>query len=178
MRPWIMQACHSTASCHLGTARTLRMLERLLVDRYEHLHPVVVPQLLEVPGTENVTADGPVAHRHLALTRGPGIAVSIDYFNPLPVTPRGNTYMMLFTDSFSRRADTYAVTAAEFTAEGTGNVLIDRYIPLWGCPRSILSGNALQICSRLSHAVYQLIGVRKNATSSYPTQTSTVGWNV
>ena len=28
MRPWIMQACHSTASCHLGTTRTLRTLER------------------------------------------------------------------------------------------------------------------------------------------------------
>ena len=28
MRPWIMQAFHSTASCHLGTTRTLRMLER------------------------------------------------------------------------------------------------------------------------------------------------------
>ena len=27
MRPWIIQACHSTASCHLGTTRTLRMLE-------------------------------------------------------------------------------------------------------------------------------------------------------
>ena len=28
MRPWIMQACRSTASCHLGTTRTLSMLER------------------------------------------------------------------------------------------------------------------------------------------------------
>ena len=28
MRPWIMQACHSTASCHLGTTRTLRMLQQ------------------------------------------------------------------------------------------------------------------------------------------------------
>ena len=28
MRPWIMQACHWTASCRLGTTRTLRMLER------------------------------------------------------------------------------------------------------------------------------------------------------
>ena len=26
MRPWIMQACLSAASCHLGTTRTLRML--------------------------------------------------------------------------------------------------------------------------------------------------------
>ena len=28
MRPWIMQSCHSTASCHLGTTRTLRMPDR------------------------------------------------------------------------------------------------------------------------------------------------------
>ena len=28
MCPWIMHACYSTASCHLGTTRTLRMLER------------------------------------------------------------------------------------------------------------------------------------------------------
>ena len=27
-RSWVMQAYHSTASCHLGTTRTLRMLER------------------------------------------------------------------------------------------------------------------------------------------------------
>ena len=28
MRPWVMPACHSTASCHLGTTRNLRILER------------------------------------------------------------------------------------------------------------------------------------------------------
>ena len=28
IRPWIMRSCQSTASCHLGTKRTLRMLER------------------------------------------------------------------------------------------------------------------------------------------------------
>ena len=68
----------------------------------------------------------------MALPEGPGIVVSVDYFGPLPVTPRGNTYILLFTDRFSRRADMYAVTAAESTAEGTANILINRYIPLWG----------------------------------------------
>ena len=61
----------------------------------------------------------------------------------------------------------FAVTAAEFTAEGTANTLINRYIPLWRCPRSILSDNGLQVCSKLSHAVYKLLGVRKIATCSY-----------
>ena len=61
----------------------------------------------------------------------------------------------------------FAVTAAEFTAEGTANILINRYILLWGCARSILSDNGLQFCSKLSHVVYELLGVEKIATSSY-----------
>ena len=61
----------------------------------------------------------------------------------------------------------FVVTAAEFTAQGTSNILINRYIPLWGCPRSILSDNDLQLCSKISHVVYELFGARKIATSSY-----------
>ena len=68
------------------------------------------------------------------LPEGLGIAVTIDFFGPLPVTPRGNTYILLFTYRFSRRADMYAVTAAEFTAESAANNIINRYISLLGMP--------------------------------------------
>ena len=98
---------------------------------------------------------------------GPGVAVSVDYFGPLPANPRGNTYILLFTDRFSRRAVMFPVTAAEFTAEGTANILVNQYIPLWRSPRTILSANGLQVCSKLSQAVHQLLGVHKLATSSY-----------
>ena len=80
---------------------------------------------------------------------------------------RGNTYILLFTDGFGRRADMFAATAADFAAEGTADVLINRCIPHWGCPRSILPDNGLQFCSKLSHAVSQLLGVRNIATSFY-----------
>ena len=103
----------------------------------------------------------------MPLLEGPGIAVSVNFFRPFPITPQGNNYILLFTDRFSRPADMHTVTAAEFTAEGTANILVNRYIPLWGCPHSILSDNGLQVCSKLSQAVYNLLGVRKIATSSY-----------
>ena len=80
----------------------------------------------------------------MPLPEGPGIAVSVDYFGPIPVTPRDNTYIFLFTDRFSRWADMFPVTAAEFTAKGSANILVNKYIPLWGCPRTILSDNGLQ----------------------------------
>ena len=61
----------------------------------------------------------------------------------------------------------FPVTAAEVIAEGTANIPVNKCVPLWGCPRTILSDNGLQVCSKLSKAVYQTLGVRKLATSSY-----------
>ena len=68
----------------------------------------------------------------MPLPKGPGIAISVDYCGPLLVTPQGNTYILLITDRFSRRADMIPVNAAEFTAEGTANILVNKHIPLWG----------------------------------------------
>ena len=103
----------------------------------------------------------------MPLPKGPGIAISVDYFGPLPVTPRGNTYILRIIDRFSRRADMFGVTAAELTADATANILVTQRIPLWGCPRTILSDNGLQVCSKLSQTVYQFLGVLNLATSSY-----------
>ena len=63
----------------------------------------------------------------MPLPEGPGVAVSVDYFSPLPVTPQGNTYILLFTDRFSRRADMLPVNASEFTSEGTANILVHQH---------------------------------------------------
>ena len=70
MHPWVMQACHSTAFCHLGTARILRMLERF----YWWIGKSICTRwwlrnCFGVPSTENAAADGPVAHHYLALAR-------------------------------------------------------------------------------------------------------------
>lgn len=46
----------------------------------------------------------------------------VDYFAQLSVTPRDYTYILLFTDRFSRCADMFAVTAAIFMAEGMASI--------------------------------------------------------
>ena len=79
MRPWIMQACHSTASCHLGTARTLRMLESFywwigmgMCTRW-WLHHCLKCQARKTP---RLTVRWPVVS--IPLPPRPGIAVSVD----------------------------------------------------------------------------------------------------
>ena len=104
----------------------------------------------------------------IPLPNSPGISLSVDYFGPLPTTmARGNSYIFLFTDHFSQRADMFAVAAAEFPAEATANIFVNRFIPLWGCPSTLLSDNRLQFCAQLATAVYKLLGVYKLTTSAY-----------
>lgn len=86
----------------------------------------------------------------MPLSNGPCEVVAFDYFGPLPVTDRGSSNILLFTDHFSRHTVMYAVSAADFTAAGTASILVDRYIPLWGCPVKRLSDNGTQFRSDLS----------------------------
>ena len=86
MRPWIMQACHSMTSCHPGTTRTLRMLERFywwigtnVYTRWRLRHCLKC----QTRKTPRLTVRWPVIS--MPLPEGPGIAISVDYVGPLPV---------------------------------------------------------------------------------------------
>ena len=103
----------------------------------------------------------------LPLPDGPGVSVSVDYFVPLSLTPRGSSYILLFTDRFCCRAEMYAVAAAQFIAVGTADILIDKFIPLWGCPVTFISDNELHFTSKLSNAIYERLSINKINTSSY-----------
>ena len=150
MRPWVLHTCHSTTLCHLSVARTSDMLRRFYwwigkdISTRWWLRRCLQCKARK---TSRQTIRWPTLS--LPLPHGPGILVSVDYVGSLPTTPRGNSYILLFTDRFSRRADVYATSEAEFTASGTADILVDRYIFLWGCPVSILSDNGLQICSKI-----------------------------
>ena len=167
-RPWIVHACHADASCHLGVTRTLKMLERFYWwVGMEACTKWWVRRCLKCQArkTSRQTVRWPILP--IPLPNGPGVAVSVDYFGPLLITARGISYILLFTDCFSRRADMFVVTTAEFAVEGTANIVVNRFIPLWGCPFTLLSDNGPQFCARLAIAVYKLLGIHKFTTSAY-----------
>ena len=44
---------------------------------------------------------------------------------------------------------------------------MNRCIPFWGCPSTLLSDNGLQFCAQLATVVYKLLGVHKLTISAY-----------
>ena len=79
--------------------------------------------------------------------------------------------MLLFTDRFSRRSNVFAATATEFSRPKALATSLSTETP----PRPALCmptqhnswTMGLQFCSKLSHAVCKLLGVRNFSTSSY-----------
>ena len=86
----------------------------------------------------------------LPLPNGPGILVSVANSALLPLMLRGIACIFLLTDCFSPRADMYATTAAQFTTSGTADILVDRYIPVWGYPVTLLSGKQTPVLRQTS----------------------------
>lgn len=98
--------------------------------------------------------------------------VAFDLLGPLPTTIRCNKYVFLVVDLFSRYAEGYALSAEEKTAQGCANVLVNFYIPRWGCPHTFLSDRGAGFTAEVSRALYKMQGAVKKYTSSYHPQTN------
>lgn len=64
------------------------------------------------------------------LSAGHGIAIIVDHSGRIPAVPRSSTYISLYIDRFSHRAEVFDAMTANITAESTANILTNRYIPL------------------------------------------------
>lgn len=61
----------------------------------------------------------------------------------------------------------YATTADEFTALGVAQILVDSFIPTWGCPAELLSDIGPKVCAELSHLVYRTVYIKELASSPF-----------
>ena len=168
MRPRVLRGCHADSVCHFGVTRTLQMLQRFYwwVGLDQSVRWWIRRCLFcQARKTSRQTIRWPTTL--MPLPSGPGQIVSVDYFGPLPITRNGNKHILLYTDRFSRRIAAYAVTQDERTAEGTARIFVEQYIPLWGCPHTLLSDNGSEFVARLSLAIYKLMRIRKIATTAF-----------
>lgn len=98
--------------------------------------------------------------------------VAFDILGPLPTTKKGNKYILLLVDLFSRHAEPYALTSDEKTATGCATKIADDYIIRWGCPKYLLSDRASEFTAKVAQDVYRMMGAKKRFTSSFHPQTN------
>ena len=96
-------------------------------------------------------------------TRAPGDVVATDYIGPVPVTPRGNKYILVLTDHFSKYVE--VIPVPDQTAETCAARLLNDFIARWCCPLSLLSNQGRNYESRVFKDLCRMLKIKKVRTS-------------
>ncbi|MBV2113481.1 MAG: DDE-type integrase/transposase/recombinase [Candidatus Thiodiazotropha sp. (ex Ctena orbiculata)] len=94
----------------------------------------------------------------------PGDCVATDYLGPFPVTDRGNRYILLLTDHFSKYVEILPVP--DMTAEVCASKILNEFISRWGCPLSIHSDQGRTYESEIFRQLCRMLEIRKTRTSA------------
>lgn len=89
--------------------------------------------------------------------------VASDIAGPFPQTDRGNSYIVVVEDYFTKFIEVYPIENIE--AETVANVLLKGWIKRYGCPIEIHTDQGTQYESQLFQGVCKLLNISKTRTT-------------
>lgn len=90
--------------------------------------------------------------------------LATDYVGPLPITPRGNRYILVLTDHFTKFVE--VIPVPDQTAEVCATKILNEFIARWGCPLSIHSDQGRNYESKVFKELCRMLEIKKTRTSS------------
>jgi hypothetical protein len=94
---------------------------------------------------------------------------AMDVLGPLPMTARGNQYIMVMSDHFTKWVE--AVPMLNQRAETVAKAFVNEVVTRHGVPSKLLPDQGRNFEADLMKQVFSLLGVRKLRTSPYHPQT-------
>jgi transposase InsO family protein len=91
--------------------------------------------------------------------------VHIDFLGPLPKSARGNEYILVMVDQFTKWVECFPVPNQ--TAELTARVAVDEFFMRYGVPFQLISDQGRNFESKLFTEVCKLFEIRKTRTTPY-----------
>ena len=166
--PTILRQVHDDPlSGHLGVNKTVDVL----LERYywPGFSADVKRYIRECPACQRtfVLTPRPKAPLRSIPVGSPFDMLAIDFLE-LPRTTRGNRYVLVCSDYFTRWPEAFATT--DQTSETVAKVLFDGVISLHGVPLTIHSDQGSSFESRVIQRLCQLMGVQKTRTTPYHPQ--------
>lgn len=98
----------------------------------------------------------------------PNELVGVDIMGPLPETPRGNRYVLVLVDYFTKWCE--AVPLAQIDATTVANAIVNEWICNWGAPNQLHSDRGSNFESSLILELCRALGIDKTRTTAYHPQ--------
>jgi transposase InsO family protein len=162
----VMYVCHDVPSAgHQGEERTL---QRVKSRYFWHGMTRDVKRYVESCGSCN-RCKKPNRKAKWEMTKyhagAPLERVHLDFLGPLPKTPRGNEYVLMIVDQFTKWVECIALPSQ--TAEQTAQAVVDQFFSRFGCPFQIFTDRGTNFESKLFAAVCELLHIHKSRTTPY-----------
>jgi len=120
-----------------------------------------------LPASKHGRHPGEAGRRRL-YAEMPWQVIAVDLVGPMPVTPTGNSWILVLADHFTRWADALAIP--DVSAPTVARVLDQHVFCYFGLPEQIHSDQEAQFQSQLMSDLCPLWGVNQSRTTSYHPQ--------
>ncbi|PIK39039.1 Retrovirus-related Pol polyprotein from transposon [Apostichopus japonicus] len=93
---------------------------------------------------------------------------AMDIMGPLPVSSRGNRYVVVIADYFTKWTEAFAI--ADMEAETVARVLVEEFICRFGVPEELHTDQGRQFESELFQHMCRLLDIHKTRTTPFHPQ--------
>ena len=102
--------------------------------------------------------------------KGPNQRVGVDVIGPLPISRKGNRYILVMVDYFTKWCEAFPMANQE--AITIANLIVNEWISRYGAPVSLHSDQGAPFESHLLSEVCHLLGIHKTRTTPYHPQSN------
>ena len=169
LRASLMALAHGGPLCgHFGVHRTLKRLTsdyfwfNIKFDVRQHCR-----QCVECARVKRPSKPSREGISRLPVIGEPFMQWSADFLGPLPQTTKGNSYVLVLSDLFTKDVQCYSLP--DQSALSVADCIID-LISRFGVPKELLTDQGRQFESSLIKIVCDKLGIKKLRTSPYHPQ--------
>ena len=164
----LMELHNGPAGGHLGVNKTL---EKIRARFYFLNLPQVVEKWCrqcELCSSRKSPSKRPRAPMQLSMASSPMERIAMDILGPLPATSRGNKYILVVGDYFSKWKEAYPMPNMEATTIAT--FLVNEFICRFGVPQYLHTDQGRNFEASLMKEMCRLLGIKKTHTTPYHPQ--------
>jgi transposase InsO family protein len=108
--------------------------------------------------------------RSVNIPSGPWTHVGLDWVGPLPITERGNEYILVAKCVYIKYVEAFA--APDISSKTTAQLVIDGVICRYGLPICFTSDRGSSFVSQIAASIYKQLGIKQVKTTSYHPQSN------
>ena len=168
-RRTVLQYCHDERTAgHLGLKKTLEKI------RQKYYWPKLQNDVRQyVLGCEFCTkrkGENRINRAPMKLVHAsyPMERIAVDILGELPTTDKGNKYILVVADYFTKWTESFAMPNME--AQTVARIIVEELVTRFGVPAAIHSDQGPQFESVLFKEMCQLLGIHKTHTTPYHPQ--------